>query len=457
MTAVFAPRTVEDVLREVARRGLEHVTLGCFDWDGRLRAKHYAAASLADAFGTGLAMTTAIFALGPQDIPNLLGPFADPATGYPDGLLALDPLSARSAPFEAGGAGLLVLGDFRPPHADYCPRSLLGRELGHWAARGLTVRGGFELEFMLLDESARSLAGKSANALCFAPGFERMYSLVDQAHSAPFLQELTGLAAAMRCGLVAAHHEFQGLIEAVLAVAEGVAIADACALVRSLAAIAAAREERLACFMARVSPARESCGAHLNLSFDAREGSAGQILDARGEQGLSTVARGFLAGLERFLPELFALCAPNVNSYKRFAAHGLAPRANAWGIDNKTCAYRVVTRTPAAARIEVRVPGADVQPHLALAAALAAGRAGLEQGLVPSPPCTGDANAMAAAAPPFPRDLRSAVAAWRVSPLAAEVFGPAFVDAYARSREWQLQLFDSTVTDWELQMYARQA
>jgi glutamine synthetase len=191
------------------------------------------------------------------------------------------------------------------------------------------------------------------------------------------------------------------------------------------------------------------------LSLAARAGDNG-FFEARAPGGMSALLTAFLGGLQRYVPELFVLFAPNVNSYKRFAPDCIAPHTNSWGINNKTVAFRVVNADAGHCRVEIRVAGADANPYLALAAAVAAGRAGIAQALAPSAACAGDASAPGApAGAPFPRELRAAVAAWRASPFAHESFGAAFVDAYARSREWQLHQFDAAITDWELQTYAR--
>lgn len=441
------------LLGEVEARALTHVSLACLDWDGRLRAKHYSAHALAAALRHGVAMTTTIFAQDIADTPIDIGPFEDAAGGYRDGRLQLDVASARNAPFESGGKGLLLLGDFQPPHGVYCPRAQLRAELARYAALGYEVQGGYELEFRLLDESVMDLTRKSAAQLHCAPAFERMYGLVDQAGSGDFLHGLERWAAAMDAPIAAVHHEFKGMVEMSLARTAGLTIADNAVLARSLAAILAAREQRLACFMARLAPGLQSAGAHLNLSLwrDGRN----VFFDDGGDHGSATL-RAFIAGLQAEVPGLFVLCAPTINAYKRFAPDSIAPGRNCWGVNNKTVAYRVVEDDAEHARVEIRVPGADVHPHLVLCAMLAAGRHGIEQGLAPTAPCLGDgADQSAPAAAPFPRDLASATAAWRASAGAARLFGAEFVDAYARSREWQLQRFASAVTDWELQHYAR--
>lgn len=449
----FRATDTASLLHAVESRALTHVSLGCLDWDGRLRAKHYSTAHLAAALDHGLAMTTTIFAQDVGDIPIDFGPFEDADGGYADGQLTLDVDSARDAPFDAGGDGLLILGEFQPPYAAFCPRALLRAELARYDALGYTVRGGFELEFRLLNESPQSMSAKSAAELSFAPAFERMYGLVDQAGSSPFVHALEQWAARMDVSLAAVHHEFKGLIETALAAVSGLAIADNAVLVRSLAAILAHREQRLACFMARVAPDLQSAGAHLNLSLWRKEGADKACFAGAAP---NPTLRAFIAGLQRYVPELFVLSAPTINAYKRFTPDCIAPRHNTWGINNKTVAYRAVLDDAELARVEIRVPGADVHPHLVLAAMLAAGRMGVQQGLEPSAMCVGDAAGDGApAGMAFPTSLLDAVALWRRSALAVQCFGAGFVDAYARSREWQWHRFTNAVTDWELQNYAR--
>lgn len=441
------------LLELVQARTLTHVSLGCVDWDGRLRAKHYSTRALATALDQGLAMTTAIFAQDVREQPILSGPFADPAGGYPDGTLILEPGSARAAPHDHGGQGVFAFGAFAPPYDVYCPRAIAARELRRFADMGITVRGGFELEFRLLDERASTLANKSADEIFPSNGFSRMYSVVEQAASGDFLHDYAEMCETARAPLVSLHHEYEGMIEGALAVAEGIEIADRAVLARTLAAIRAQRDGRLACFMAQVSERLQSAGAHLNLSLSDGQGRALFELD---DGVAGAPLRAFLGGLQRYLPDLFVLCAPTINAYRRFAPHSLAPRANAWGVNDKTVAYRVAQAPGGTVRVEVRVPGADANPHLALAAVLAAGQAGMAVDGAMQANGDGDADtAGKSVVAEFPRDLGHAIARWRTLALAEANFGAAFVDAYARSREWQIAQFAAVVTDWELRQYAR--
>jgi glutamine synthetase len=141
------------------------------------------------------------------------------------------------------------------------------------------------------------------------------------------------------------------------------------------------------------------------------------------------------------------LYAPNVNSYKRFAAGSFAPTTIAWGEDNRTCAVRLVGRGPAA-RMENRVPGGDVNPYLSLAAMLAGGLHGIEAELSLEPPLEG--NAYTSDRPRVPSNLRDARDAFAGSAVARAALGDEVVDHYTNMADVELAAFGSTVTDWEL-------
>jgi glutamine synthetase len=154
----------------------------------------------------------------------------------------------------------------------------------------------------------------------------------------------------------------------------------------------------------------------------------------------------FLAGQLACQRELTLLSAPNINSYKRYQAESFAPTAIAWGIDNRTCALRVVGHGPAL-RFESRVPGGDVNPYLAVAGMIAAGLHGVDNRLELEPPCT--TNAYERKGARVPTTLREAAELWSASAVARSAFGDDVVAHYANMARVELAAFDATVTDWE--------
>lgn len=441
------------LLARARQDGVQRVSFAAVDWNGRLRATQLPLDTLATALADGLAVTTAIFAPDSAERPITSGYFHDPANGYRDAWLQADVTAARPDPWAEGGASLIVLGSLVGDFAHCCPRAMLEREVTALARLGLRCDAAFEFEYHVLNESVASLREKVPARLDRFAALERMYSWVDQAVAAPLLDATRQAASALDIPVHSLHAEFSGLLEVALGKASGVRAADDAALFKAVAKIVARRDGMLASFMARLAEPFESAGAHLNLSLHRL---ADGVPECHAPDGrCSPVLLGFLGGLQRHLPDLMPLLLPHLNSYKRYVGDSFAPRTNSWGIDNKTCAYRLVQHHASVARIECRVPGADVNPYLALAAVLAAGRHGIEVALVPAAPVTGDAAAAdAPRGASWPSDFASAIARWRNSDFARACFGDFFVDAYALTREWELEQLAQTVTDWEIRQFA---
>ncbi len=167
-------------------------------------------------------------------------------------------------------------------------------------------------------------------------------------------------------------------------------------------------------------------------------------------EGESPTFRRWLAGQIANLKELAIFLAPNVNSYKRFAAGSWAPTTLAWGHDNRTCGFRIVGHGPAL-RTETRIPGADANPYLAFAAIIAAGLDGIERKL--RLPKALEGNAYESDADRFPHSLREAIAALEGGTMARGAFGDEVVDHYLNYARTEQELFDRVVTSYERQRF----
>jgi glutamine synthetase len=170
------------------------------------------------------------------------------------------------------------------------------------------------------------------------------------------------------------------------------------------------------------------------------------VMAGEGPHGFSKLMEHFVAGQLAGLRELTYLFAPNVKSYKRFVPGSFAPTAVAWGLDNRTCALRVVGRGESL-RMENRVPGGDVNPYLAVAALVAAGLDGIDRQLPLEPPFAG--NAYDSDGPHVPSTLRDAAQLFAESKLARAAFGEDVVEHYLNAARVELVAFDAAVTDWE--------
>lgn len=205
------------------------------------------------------------------------------------------------------------------------------------------------------------------------------------------------------------------------------------------------RQRLVPTFMA--APAdRVASGLHLHVSL--WRGEEPVLADRERPGELSELGRQVVAGLLEGLPELAPLYAPNANSYKRYRPHSFAPTSYTWGRDNRSCAVRVVGHGRGL-HLEIRLPGADASPHLALAATLAAARCGIEGSLKPPAATTGDGYRDHADAA-VPTSLREALRLFEASTLAGDLLGPDVVAHYANLAQAELRVHDARVTDVEL-------
>jgi glutamine synthetase len=223
-----------------------------------------------------------------------------------------------------------------------------------------------------------------------------------------------------------------------------VTTADNHAVYKTVAKEIASLHGKSITFMAKVDE-REGSSCHIHLSLRGADGDVVFWDDDKG--GRTPLYDSFVAGVLATMADFTLLYAPNVNSYKRFAEGSFAPTAIGWGTDNRTCAVRLVGERESA-RLENRVPGGDVNPYLALAAMIAGGLYGVEQGLPLPPEVSG--NAYRSDLPTVPRTLSDAREAFTGSAVARDVFGDAVVDHYTNMADVELAAFEAAVTDWEL-------
>jgi glutamine synthetase len=141
--------------------------------------------------------------------------------------------------------------------------------------------------------------------------------------------------------------------------------------------------------------------------------------------------------------------APTINSYKRFFEDAWASTSVSWGIENRTTALRVINYTPEGMRLETRVPGADANPYLSMAASLASGLYGINNRLPLNIPATTGNEYDNTFNQKLPPTLQEATEAMKTSNIANEWFGEAFTDHFIRTREWEWKQFAQKVTDWE--------
>jgi glutamine synthetase len=441
------------IKRKFEELGIRHAKLGVFDIDGVLRGKHVSLDKLWSAGEHGLGFCDVIFGWDMADALYDNVRVTGWHTGYPDARLSVDLDTMRAIPWEPGTAlFLLDVQDAKGAPPALAPRQLLQQVVGRAESLGYAPYLAAEYEFFLFRETPQSLHEKSfRNLTPLSPGMFG-YSVVRASAHSDLVLALLDQLAAFDIPLEGLHTETgPGVYEAALAVTRGVAAGDRAALFKTAVKEIAARHNLVATFMAKWNAELPGCGGHIHQSLGPAEGERNLFHDAKEPHGISTLMRHYIAGLVANLPELTVMLCPTINSYKRMVPGVWAPLNATWGIENRTAAVRAIpTATGKATRVELRVPGADLNPYLAMAASLAAGLDGLERKLEPPAPVT---NAYTANATPLPRTLAEATALFRQSEVAKRWFGADFVEHYAATREWEVRQYDKAVTDWEVARY----
>ena len=447
------PESAAEVLARVRQRGLSHVKVGAFDVDGILRGKYMHVDKLASALEKGFGFCDVVLGWDSMDQLYDNVRFTGWHSGYPDATVRLLPETCRDLPLEDGG--LLVLGEFAGGAEPICPRGCLRRVLARAADMGYRPRVGFEYEFFVFEETPHSVREKRYRDMRpLDPGFFG-YSVIRNSVRSELYRDLLGLCEAMDFGIEGLHEETgPGVLEAALRVDDALAAADKAALFKTFVKVFCQSRGLMATFMARWSTDWPGSSGHIHISL-VRAGDGTPVFhDPDAKHGVSALQRHFVGGQQRFMPEMAAMIAPTVNSYRRLVPGFWAPTDASYGIDNRTCALRVVPGGPGAQRVEYRVSAADANPYLALAAALASGLKGIEEGIEPEGPVEGSAyDRRFPKRLALPRSLDEAARRLAGSRVAAQAFGEDFVEHFAATRDWEAREFARAVTDWELARY----
>ena len=325
------------------------------------------------------------------------------------------------------------------------PRTILRHQLDRAAEHGWTALAGTELEFIAFDTTYEQAHLDDYRNLTPANQYNIDYSILGTSRVEPLLRDIRNHMYAAGLDVESAKGECNfGQHEIGFLYAEAMMTADNHAVYKTAAKEIAAQHGKAITFMAKYD-AREGNSCHIHLSL---RGKDGELVFWDKESGERTALYDhFVAGVLATTADFTLLYAPNINSYKRFAEGSFAPNTIAWGLDNRTCAVRLVGQG-AAARMENRVPGADVNPYLALAAMLAGGLYGIENELPLEDELVG--NAYTSGREKVPGTLAAAREVFATSKVARAALGDEVVDHYVNMADVELTAYNAAVTDWEL-------
>ena len=445
-SSVMGRPSIGSLRAAVAAGEVDTVLVATPDLQGRLQGKRFdATCFLDDVVSAGTDACGYVLA-SDVDMTTADGyAIASWSRGYGDVVLRPDVATLRLVPWHHATA--IVFCDVETPDGApvaVAPRQVLRTQADRLAARGWTALAATELEFIVSSETYEEAWASGYRSLTPANLYNVDYSLQGTGRVEPLLgrirREMRGAGMRVESAKGECH---PGQHEITFRYAELIDKADEHCLFKLGAKEIAAQSGCSLTFMAKFDE-REGNSCHVHLSV--RDADDAAVFAGDRAHGFSVEFEHFVAGLLAHAHECSLLFAPNVNSYKRYVEGSFAPTAVAWGLDNRTCAFRVIGHG-ASLRVESRIAGGDVNPYLALGAMVACGLRGLDDELALPPPLSG--NAYTSGAQRMPTSLEEAADLLDRSEMARGAFGDDVVDHYVHAARIELGAFRSSVTDWE--------
>lgn len=438
--------TLSDLQAMTERGEIDTIILAAPDMQGRLQGKRVMPKFFFDSVTSDSAEGCAYLLATDIECSPVPGyKLTSWEKGYGDFVFVPDFSTLRLAPWQDKAAIVLCdieLMGHKP--ADVAPRTMLKKQMARLAGHGLTAYAATELEFILFKTSYEEAWNSAYRGLTPANQYNNDYSILGTARVEPLIRKIRNVMEAAGIQVENSKGECNlGQHEINFAYREALTTCDNHVIYKEAAKEIAVEAGQSLTFMAKFNE-REGNSCHTHLSLRDSDGKA--VFLGEDGHGPSKFFQQFLAGLLKHAPAITLFFAPNINSYKRFAAGSFAPTALAWGMDNRTCAFRVLGHGKSL-RVENRLPGGDVNPYLVLAAMIAAGLDGVESDLPPVPVFAG--NAYTAGLPRVPNTLAEAAKLFAESEFTKTAFGADVVAHYTNMAKVELDAFNATVTDWE--------
>ncbi len=453
-----------DIKNLVAEGKVEYIKIGVPDIDGVFRGKRVAARYFLDACADGFAQSDVLFGwdIAENVVPNLK--VSNWERGFGDFVMEPDLATFALVPWEENVASCICdLWTEQGEPITVSPRSILSSLIKRARALGYEPMAASELEMRFLHEDQVSLREKDfgPNLSPLNPG-TNCYVI---SHASADEHLIGTIARKMRdYGIELEGYNREhgpGMYELNMRYSDVLTAADRTLLFKSGVKEISHQMGYTVTFMAKWHDQEDGSSGHSHMSLWDRNRERNVFWEDGDELHMSATMRHFLAGLLSAMPELMALYAPVINSYKRYIEGTWTPLNTAWGMDNRTCAVRVINNGQRAIRVENRVPGADANFYLVFAAMLASGLYGIERKLELPPRLAGNAYNPATIAralesgqvKPLPRNLTGATDLLERSEIAREYLGADFVEHFVTTRRWEVREFEKAVTNWERRRY----
>jgi glutamine synthetase len=445
----------KEILQYVKDHPSGKVKVAFTDIDGILRGKYISSEKFLSVIETGMSFCTVIFGWDAADVAYDNVQYTGWHTGYPDTLAVLDINTFRKIPWENDTPFFLgELTDSKGNPSPVCPRQLLKKILSEANREGFSPVFSQEFEWFNFAETPQTANDKQfKNLTPLTPGMFG-YSILRSSLENPYFTDLFELLKKFNIPLEGIHTETgPGTYEAAIVYSDILEAADRAVLFKTAVKEIAYKHGIMATFMAKINENLPGCGGHVHQSLWDKTRKKNLFYNEKDTMKMSELMKSYVAGQLFCLPHILPMFAPTINSYKRLIEGAWAPTTLTWGTDNRTTALRVLSGSSKSCRLETRVIGADVNPYLAMAAALAAGLYGIKNKLKLKQPATVGNGYKDFSNSVLPSTLIEATRQMKQSKVAKELFGEAFTEHFTQTREWEWRQHLKAVTDWEYRRY----
>jgi glutamine synthetase len=445
----------KEVIEEVKKSKTKKVKIAVTDMDGVLRGKIIHIDKFISAIEGGFGFCEVVFGWDMNDAcyENTGVEFTGWHNGYPDAAAKIDLATFRKVPWDEDIPFFLADFDVDGGSArEICPRTLLKNVKKELEQNGYSASFAQEYEWFNFKETSEDL---------HQSGFQKPnpmtkgmfgYSVVRASQEGDFFNDLFDLMDKFDVTIEGLHTETgPGVYEAAILYKDVLEAADRSVLFKTAAKEIGHFHGVIPTFMAKWSSELPGCSGHLHQSL-WKDGK-NIFFDGSSKNKMSQEMESYIAGQLLCLPEILPMYAPTINSYKRLVEGMWAPTTLTWAIDNRTTAIRALPGSEKSTRIELRVVGSDMNPYLAMAAALASGYYGIKNNLKLDSPMTIGNGYEDLQNGSLPRDLFESTEKMANSKLANDLFGEVFVKHFCATRKWECKQYAKSVTDWELKRY----
>lgn len=369
--------------------------------------------------------------------------------GYGDYIMQPDLKSLRLVPWLEGTVMVLcdVLDHHTHDRVPHSPRAVLQTQVERLREMGYEAMMATELEFFLFEKSFDEIRKEGYRNLEPISGYNEDYHILQTTKEEHILRPVRNHLYAAGIPIENSKGEAEaGQEEINIKYAEAMLTADYHTIAKHAIKEIAWQHGHAASFLAKWDHKRVGSSSHIHQSLWKDGNNA--FYDPSDELGMSSLMKSYMAGLLKYAADSTYFLAPYINSYKRFMKGTFAPTRTIWSVDNRTAGFRLCGEGSKSIRVECRIGGSDLNPYLALAAQIAAGIAGIEEGLELQPPAKGDVYKGRSGS--IPQTLTDARDKMIRSKMLRAAMGDWVVDHYARCAEWEIEEFNRIVTDWEV-------